>query len=224
METSLETACKQKLSKISLISSDSNELYREDSMELERTPKTSLNSNQSEIQNLMTIIKLALNSRGVDCDVNINSLHDLKILTTTICTEYLKATQTVKELFLDSKENLEEVPVNFLKPSGRDVIGRIFDMPEQGVKLTREDCQNFAGLLIGAIRDSACIELREKINQMQERIIKFTNNARELRLQIKQKESEIQELQKELEKTRVSNKNLLTSKYSESKRTSNESN
>ena len=150
------SADSQKLCKLSIISSELN-YSREYSIDNERSPDISINHVQDEINKLVSILKLSLSSKGIMYESNSNPLDNLKSLISIICTEFLKHTQNIKTVSLteDTTQGLQEISVNlFRNPNKPDILSKIFEIPETGIILDKEDCKSFSALLIGAIRDS----------------------------------------------------------------------
>jgi hypothetical protein len=78
-----------------------------------------------------------------------------------------------KEIKLNNLDGstVEEVSVNLMHTSEKDPITRIFEIPEQGVHLSKDDCKNISALIIGAFRDSASHALTRKLTALQEKVI-----------------------------------------------------
>ena len=221
------SASNQKLCKLSIISSESGEAIVDDSVSAERTPTVSLNQLQEDIQFLVTTMKTTLSTRGIYFDEGLTGLEGLKYFTSLISSEFLKATQVVKEVYLNesTKEGPEEVSVNLIRNRRSDILSKIFEIPNSGLELSKKECEELTALLVGAIRDSGSHELREKVTIMQNRIIAYAQNTQDLKLQLTEKDREIKELRAELEKLKTGKKapKRKQKQYCESESTLNES-
>ena len=227
MEHQIESANYQKFCKLSLLSNESIEFSREDSIDAEVTPSVSISPLLEEIQNLVSILKLTLNTRGIQQTISSSPIDTLKSLISTICTEFLKATQNFKEIYIQDStiKSTEDVSVNIFPHSDIDVLTKIFEMPERGVRISQNECKSLSALLVGAVRDSASQGLRKKISDLEEVLIKCGKHNSELLLQAKKKDTEIKELRNEIERIKSGKINRFqkSGKYAESESTLNES-
>ena len=211
----MASAGNQKLLKLSIASSEYSS-SRDNSIDYGRLSNPSSISIQDEMNNLISILKQTLKTQGIIYEAPSSPLDSLKSLTSILCTEFLKATQNIKTLCLneDTSQGLQEVNVNIFKASKTDLLSKIFEIPEIGIMLDKEDCEHLSALLIGAIRDSASHDLQEKIQALQEKIVVCVRKNQDFKIKLKQKEKKIHELKTQIEKLKSMNSLNIPSKKS----------
>ena len=220
------SASNQKMTKLSIISNESSDYNPDLYNDYEIAPRPSQLSLSEDLDLLIQTLKKALSTKGIPTDFPINSIDTLKVLVTTICTEFLKATQNTKEIYMKNEKSLdlEEISVNLVPHKKHDPLSKIFEIPETGVTLNKEECENIAALLVGAIRDSSSHELREKMKRLQDKIIVTAQRFGEMKRQLEQKDKEINRLKEEMEKIlSAKRRNLNAGRLLESESTLNES-
>lgn len=67
----------------------------------------------------------------------------------------------------------ESKEISVTMRSTEDLLGRIFEFPEEGMYLCSDECKDLASLIIGAIRDSSSIILKKQIRKLEEKTIEF---------------------------------------------------
>jgi hypothetical protein len=111
--------------------------------------------------------------------------------------------RTTPKLFLDTQNIPEpnnarqEAGVNLMKVKGEknlDVLSRIFQLPSNGIMLSEPDTKELAGLLLGAVRDSASHELKVKLHTLQDKYEAVSEKLSKLRGQLKKREEEQEHL------------------------------
>lgn len=193
----LSSASFQKALKLSINSIDSN-------TESTPSPKSDLNSRistLSEMQDLDTLIFLLKSALSQNEFLNLPSNIDtLRHLIHTICQEFRE--NPVKEVRMRNPEqNInEDVTVNFMKMNSSDPINKIFNLPDNGVWLSKEDCRSVSALVIGALRDSASHGLKMKIRDLQEKVIGLALKNNQLKQEVRDKDFEIDHLMEVVEK------------------------
>lgn len=217
----------QKVNKLSIISSDSSECSQED-IEFDEISRPSMTPPSEDLELLIQTLRTTLSIRGMTVALEPNPLENLKILVRTMCDEFLKVTQSVKEIRMGGPFSTcsEEIGVNLMHSTNKDVLSRIFEIPESGVILTKVDCGDLASLLVGAIRDSSSIEFKEKISTLEKKVVSIAKDTLKLREEIKKKDREIENLTKEVEEFKLnrSKKGSALAKYFDMESTLNESN
>lgn len=187
----LSSASLQKALKLSLHSIDS---YTESNA----SPKHDINSRIStipEIQDLDSLISLLKSTLSNNDFSNLpNDSDTLRVLVHTICQEYTQ--NPIKEVRMNNPESkkIEEVSVNFMKTESHDPINKVFSLPDNGVWLSNGECKELAALVIGALRDSASHVLKLKIRELQEKVIGLALRNNQLKLEISDKNFEIDRL------------------------------
>jgi hypothetical protein len=217
----------QKVNKLSIISSDSSE-YSQDDVEFDEISRLSMASPSEDIELLIQTLKTTLSTRGLTVALEPNPLEYLKILVRAMCDEFLKVTQTIKEIRMSGPFSTcsEEIGVTLMHNTNKDVLSRIFEIPDNGVVLNKDDCGSLASLLVGAIRDSSSYEFKEKIVELERKVVSIAKDTVRLREEIKGKNKEIEQLNKEVEdfKLNRSKKGSALAKYFDMESTLNESN
>lgn len=199
MDIRVQSASDQKLCKISIMSSESNFSVR-GSIDQEVTPRASFSNFNEESGFLIQKIAATLGLSRASMDGESNPMESLHYFVNLVCSEYLKATQLVNEIALADAEvrGTEDVSVNLMKDKKPDAISRIFDMPENGVNLSRNECKNIASLLIGALRDSASGDMAQRITRLQEKIIGLDRLHKMLKEEYRAKSAEADRLRNEI--------------------------
>ncbi|OMJ71166.1 hypothetical protein SteCoe_30710 [Stentor coeruleus] len=227
MEKTNQSANIQKVNKLSIISSDSSEYYQED-IEFDEISRSSMITPSEDLDLLIETLRATLNTRGMTVALEPNPLENLKNLVRTMCDEFLKVTKTIKEIRISEPFSTcaEEIGVNLIQSTNKDVLSRIFEIPENGIILTKDECGDLASLLVGAIRDSSSNEFKEKITTLEKKLISIAKDTVKLREEIKVKDKEIENLCKEVEdfKLNRSKKGSALAKYFDMESTLNESN
>lgn len=219
------SASNQKLCRLSIVSSESYEGSIEGSVCEEHTPRVSINQLQDELQFVMSTMLSTLATQGIAPELSTSVLDSLKLLTTLVCSEFLKVSQTVREVRLEenSQQGPLEITVNLIKNNDHDLLGKVFEMPKTGLLISKKECEELAALLVGAIRDSSSHDLNQKIAKMQERLISCEQTTKTMKKKIQEKDFEIQELKEELEKLKPKTLPSKPKNYCESESTVNES-
>ena len=205
MKSRLESASSQKLRKISIESIESSFCNHEDSIEKEHS---SIASEEPEMENLISIIKLTLSSRNIPMCNDPDPLENLKHYTSVICSEYLKATQNVRDIHLnqDERKGSQEIPIVISDNSSNEILRRVFEMPDDGIVLSSSDCQSLSQLIVGVVRDSACEQLSLQVTELQRKIIKSAKELQELKSISKQKDFEAELLIQEIKNVKKAKK------------------
>ena len=205
MEKKIESANNQKLKRLSIISSESNDYSIADSIDPEHTPDNSISPVQEDILDMTSIIKLALSSRGIELNLPSNPLETFSQLTSVICTEYLKVTDSAKEKSLNTTHrlNIDKQSISIHKDPSDDLLEKFFEMPETGLELSQNDCKSLIGLLVGIIRDTACKNLIQKIDNIQNTVGRCERTVYKLKSEIKEKDSIIEKLTSDLQRRKM---------------------
>lgn len=112
------------------------------------------------------------------------SVSSLKHLVNLVCDEFDNFHSKQINLSNSNGSTIDEISVNLMKASQKDAITRVFDMPEQGVFLSKDDCKNLSALIIGAFRDSASHGLKKRISELQEKVINLATVNIELKKEL----------------------------------------
>ena len=219
----------QKISKISISSSDYGDSQSENSIEYERTPAHSMHESNDKLLSLISTLQLALQHQGLKANSVEDPMDTLTCLISEICTKYLRATQTFSKA---SSENLKESNLNlksYVNESyvEENLLDSIINPPDAGLRLTKVDCRELSGLLVGLIRDSSSDGLRKKIDKLEITLVNCGKNISQLKQELKEKEEQLQLMKDELQhiKPRQSYRarKLQKNKHLESESTLNES-
>ncbi|OMJ93634.1 hypothetical protein SteCoe_3330 [Stentor coeruleus] len=226
MEKPNQSANVQKVNKLSIFSSESSEYYQED-IEFDEISRPSLANPSEDFDILIQTLRTTLSIRGLTIPLEPNPFENLKNLIRTMCDEFLKVTQTTKEIRMSEPFSTcsEEIEVNSMHNTRKDVLSRIFDIPENGIILTKNECGDLASLLVGTIRDSSSKEFKVKYIDLERKFVSIAKDNVKLREEIKVKDKEIENLCKEIEDLKLnrSKKGSILAKYFDMESTLNES-
>jgi hypothetical protein len=193
----------QKISKISVSSSDNESEYgssQTNTVEHEKTPKT---STVSPYEDLISALSLTLAQRNIPHNSKVKTFTNLKSLITTLCYEFSK------KVSLSKTEIVSEV----------SVVNKLFISEQETVCLGFDDRKMLLGLLIELLRGSNRSKIMEKVENLNMSLKKSAETIEKLQSEIFLKDKEISELKTLPQKSLRGKKN----RYLESESTLNES-
>ena len=97
----------------------------------------------------------------------------LKRLVELLCEEFDRVGSGQVYLDCFNGGSVDEVSVNLMKVSLKDPIARVLNTPERGLYLSKDDCRSLSALIVGAFRDSAVHGLKERVRELQGKVISF---------------------------------------------------
>lgn len=197
----------QKISKISVSSSEyASECESEEdqnSMEYERTPQHSSPPMANMYNELVKTLSLTLSQREIPHNSQDSSFSNLKTLISTLCTEFLKSTQSP--------------PSPASEPSGL-ILEKLFIPDNSSVTLQTSECKLLLGLTVNLLRESTQTRINSRIHELQISLINSAKTIKKLREELEEKNLKIECLQRG--KNPIKHKK---NKYLESESTLNES-
>lgn len=197
----------QKISKISVSSSEQGSEYEsedeQNSIEYERTPQHSSPPVENMYKDLIKTLSLTLSQREIPHDSQDSSFSNLKTLISTLCTEFLKLTQSPPP------------PSDEVESS---VLNKLFIPDHSSVTLQSSECKMLLSLTVNLLRESTQTRINSKIQELQVSLINSTKTIRKLKEELEEKDLKIQSLQSGKKPI-----NLKKNKYLESESTLNES-
>lgn len=197
MHTNPISASQQKIGKLSVSSSDSSD-RNTDFPSLQNASEFSIFA-QEDLEDLITLMKSTLHPQHPTLPLPSTPTESLKYLIQTLCSEYQKLSTPIQELYLKNiRPSIEEVSVNLVKAQKKDPISKIFAFPEDGIMFSKEECKDLSALIIGAVRDSVSDNLRQEIENLQEKVINFAVLNRDLRCKLRERSQEIEDLVEKL--------------------------
>jgi len=84
-----------------------------------------------------------------------------------------------------------------LNQDKEDVLYKVYSFPPKGLRLTNDELRDIAALLLGALRDSASHELKEKMRRLQNKYERVSENLVLLNARVREIQDEEQAILKE---------------------------